>query len=214
MTDTFATPPGDELAVYLMPGRVKGPTDGGDVSPRRALEEAQDAERLGIRTAYLAERYDLKYAPALLGGAGAVTKRLELGTGAVTAFSRHPLLMAAFAATMQAAYGERFVLGLGRGSVDLAEAQHPFGSGFDGFADFVSIVRRLLHGETVDYDGPAGRYERLRLLDSLDVAPPEVICCNLGGPKAVEVAARVGDGMMLPPMLTPEASARAVEQFR
>ena len=137
-----------------------------------------------------------------------------MGTAAVTGFSRHPQLMATFAATMQATFGPRFVLGIGRGSVDFSEALHLFGSKFDAFADYVTIVKRLLRNETVDYHGPAGDYDGIRFLDSLDGPPPEVISCTLRGPKAIEVAARVADGIMLPPCLTPEACATAVTQFR
>jgi alkanesulfonate monooxygenase SsuD/methylene tetrahydromethanopterin reductase-like flavin-dependent oxidoreductase (luciferase family) len=45
------------------------------------LEEAVLAERLGLRRGFLSERYDIKVTGPLLGGVGAVTSRLSLGTG-------------------------------------------------------------------------------------------------------------------------------------
>ena len=100
----------DDIGIFLTAGRVRDPSV--------ALTEAQDAERLGIGRVWLAERYDLKEAGALLGGVAARTSRLGIGTATVATGSRHPLLTAALAATMQAMYGGRFTLGLGRSSND------------------------------------------------------------------------------------------------
>ena len=206
----------DDLAYYLMPGRVKGGAAGHGTSPYRCIEEAVEAERLGIRSGFLTERWDLKDSPALLGGSAAMTSRIELGTSPIVTTSRPALVTASFAATMQATYGERFVLGLGRGVTENPGGQglHPFGTSFQAFEDYVTIVKRLLRGETVTYKGPAGELDNMRLLDTHDGEPPEVWSCSLGGPVASRVAARCCDGLMLPPQLTPDAVRRAVTTFR
>ncbi|ORA07619.1 TIGR03857 family LLM class F420-dependent oxidoreductase [Mycobacterium arosiense] len=219
MTTTAAVelePVIDDLAVYLMPGRVKGPAPGHGAGPRRALDEAVDAERLGIKTAFLTERYDLKNAPALLGGIGAVTTRLEIGTSPIVTSSRPPIVIAGFAATMQAAFGERFILGLGRGITEAPDGAGllPFGDTAETFADYVQMIKTLLRGEVVNYDGPAGRFRNLRMVDTLEGPPPPIWYCAMGGPKACKLAAHVADGLMLMPMLTAEATERAVKTFR
>jgi alkanesulfonate monooxygenase SsuD/methylene tetrahydromethanopterin reductase-like flavin-dependent oxidoreductase (luciferase family) len=78
------------------------------------LDDAVEAERLGFRRVFLSERYNLKEAGVLLGGVGARTTRLGLATGVVALRTRHPLMMVAMGATLHAAFGPRFVLGIGR----------------------------------------------------------------------------------------------------
>jgi alkanesulfonate monooxygenase SsuD/methylene tetrahydromethanopterin reductase-like flavin-dependent oxidoreductase (luciferase family) len=44
--------PLDELGVYLLGGRIK--------DPARAMDEAVEAERIGLTSAWIAERFDMK----------------------------------------------------------------------------------------------------------------------------------------------------------
>jgi 5,10-methylenetetrahydromethanopterin reductase len=196
----------DDIGVFLTAGRIKDPS--------LALTEGEDAERLGIARAWLSERYDLKDAGALLGGVAARTRRLQVGTGVIATGSRHPLLTASLAATMQAMYGGRFILGLGRSGAEYLRGQSIPAHSLAAFEDYVGIVRRLLRGETVSYDGPAGHYEALRCVDPLTCAPPPIWSVILGGPKACRLAARIADGVMLQPFITPDATRRAVTWIR
>jgi len=202
MTSTTA----DDLSAFLLAGRTK--------APAAALTEAADAERLGLRRVWLSERYDLKEAGALLGGVAARTTRIGIATGVVITTSRHPLLTAALGATMQATYGHRFTLGLGRGFGEFLRGQNLTAAGYEAYADYVEILRRLWRGETVTYDGPAGRYEALKTIDPLDGPPPEIWSGIMGGPKAARVAAAVSDGVLLAPFLTPKAVHTAVTTIR
>jgi probable F420-dependent oxidoreductase len=192
----------EDLSVFLVAGRVK--------DPGVALSEGEDAERLGLGKAWLSERYDLKEAGAVLGGVAARTSRLTVGTGVIATGSRHPLLTAALACTMQGMYGNRFVLGLGRSQSEYLRGQSISASSLDAFADYVGIVRRLMNGETVHYDGPAGRYEALRVIDLPAAGPAPIWSVIRGGPLASRLAARVADGVMLQPFITPDATRRAV----
>ena len=77
-------------------------------------------------------------------------------TGLISPARRHVLHTAAFGATMHAAFGPRFILGLGRGEHAYLRHEGLRTAGFDGLVDYVRILRRLWAGETVTYDGPAG----------------------------------------------------------
>jgi probable F420-dependent oxidoreductase len=123
-------------------------------------------------------------------------------------------MAASLAATLQAAYGERFVLGLGRSSGPYLAGQGIAELGFQAFEDYFGILRRLFAGETVSYDGPAGRYEALRTVDPCPGRPPELWATSMGGPRATKLAARVADGLILPGFLTTEAVARVVRTVR
>jgi len=98
------------LSIYILPGRVD--------DPARGIQEAIEAERLGFDRIWLAERYDLKEAGAVLGATAAVTNRIGLATGLVIDACRTPLMTAAMGATLQALSDGRFtVLGTVLGGV-------------------------------------------------------------------------------------------------
>lgn len=196
----------DDVSIWIIPGRVRDP------SP--AIAHAIDAERLGFRRVFLSERFDLKDAGALLGGVLARTSRLEAGTGIAAVGARSPLMTASMAATLQAAYGHRFVLGLGRSSGPYLAGQGIEELGFEAYADYFDILRRLFRGETVSYDGPAGRYDGLRTVDPCPGRPPELWATSMGGPVASKLAARIADGVILPGFLTAEAVGRAAQTIR
>jgi probable F420-dependent oxidoreductase len=204
--ETRLAPVVDDMGIFLIAGRTK--------DPAIALDEGEEAERLGFRRAWLSERYDLKDAGALLGGVSARTTRLEVGPAVIASGSRHPLLTAAFAATMHAMYGGRFVLGLGRSAGEYLAKQSIAIHNLKAFADYIEIVRSLLAGESVTYDGPAGSYEALSCVDLPANGAPPIWYVNEGGPKACRLAAEHADGVMLKPFMTLEAAARSVQRIR
>lgn len=208
----------DDLSAFIIAGRVRAtPMPGSETAvrtPAQGIDDAVEAERLGFRRVFLSERWNLKEAGALLGGAGARTSRIGLGTGVVPPAARHPLHAAALGSTMQAAYGPRFVLGLGRGDDCVYAGTGLRGFGFDALVDYVGILHRLWRGETVAYDGPAGSYARLAMGDRHDGPDPEVWFGTFGLPRGAEAAARAFDGVLLVPTMTPEASHASVTRIR
>ena len=138
-----------ELGCYLLAGQPG--------SSRDIVEEVQVAEELGLGAAFISERYNKKEAATLSGAAGAVSERITIQTAATNHNTRHPMVTAGFARTMQSLTGGRFVLGLGRGIRVLQDA---YGLGHVTTAqleDFAGIMRRLFRGEVIfGHDGPAG----------------------------------------------------------
>lgn len=210
----------DDLSAYLVAGRVAShlPAEVTDETAVRTVaqgvQDGVDAERLGFRTAYLSERWNLKEAGVVLGAVGARTERIGLGTGMVSPARRHVLHMAAFGATMHAAFGPRFVLGLGRGDHAYLRHEGLRTAGFDGVCDYVDILRRLWAGESVTYDGPAGSYRDITLGDVYQGPAPQVYYGTFGLPRAAAAVVRSFDGVILPPMMTPAATAASVTRLR
>jgi 5,10-methylenetetrahydromethanopterin reductase len=209
-----AAPVVSDMSTYLISGRVRSsePDDPRlSRSVRQGVQDGVDAERLGFRRVFISERHDIKEAGVILGGVGALTSHVEIGTGAVSVPSRDPRMAAALGATMQAAYGPRFILGLGRGTGGFMGQK---AVSYAALSDYVQIIRRLWRGETVDYDGPAGRYAGIRLQDTYDGPQPQIWGVLLGGPKACRTAANIYDGVILNPFLTAEAVHNAVGWIR
>jgi 5,10-methylenetetrahydromethanopterin reductase len=197
----------EDLSLYVRGGRVY------DASA--VLEDAVDAEQLGLRRIWLSERYDLKEAGVLLGGMAARTTRLELGTAALIPSSRNPILTAALGATFHSAFGPRLTLGLGRSMGEYISNANMSTVSFEALRDYADLFRRLWRGEEVDYDGPIGSFRGLHMADTYTGAPPQIFSVNLGGPRACRVAASpLFDGVYLQPFLTVDAVAHAVTWIR
>lgn len=200
-------PVADDLSLYIIAGRVH--------SSAQAISDAIDAERLGLRRVWLSERYDLKEAGVLLGGMAASTTRLGVGTAALFPGSRPVILTAALGATLHSAFGPRLTLGLGRSMGAYIRNANFRPLSYQELQDYADLLRRLWAGETVDYDGPLGTFERLHMADRYDGPAPGVYSVMLGGPKSCKVAARpMFDGAYLQPFMTAEAVHNSVTWIR
>jgi 5,10-methylenetetrahydromethanopterin reductase len=198
-------PSGIALGAYVLPGRV---TDPGAV-----VGQAQAAQRLGLRTVWLSERWGTKDLGVVVGAMSQVTSTVRIGSGITHLQSRHPALLASLAMTAQALSDGRFILGVGR-SVDAMWAAVGLPRSTNAsIVDHADIFRRLCRGENVRYDGPAGTYPSLRLNDVPDQPVPPLVFAAIG-PKGLELAGRHFDGVLLHPFLTPAAVRRSVARVR
>lgn len=150
----------------------------------------------------------------ILAAIAARTTRLEVATGIIVPTTRHAWAAAALGATMHAAFGERFILGLGRGEKDAFKGMGIAVTRFDAMLDYVDIYRRLWAGEAVKYDGPAGKFDHLAFAETYHGKHPEVWLAGMAKDMGADAIAKAFDGVMLPPMYTPEATRKAVERIR
>lgn len=202
-TDT----PLDELGIYLLGGRVK--------DPARAIDEARTAESLGLTSAWVAERFDMKELGVLSGAVAASTETIKFGMGSIAAGTRTPAVTAAMGATFVQAFGPRLHLGLARGLWGINEKGGMGKPTMAGFEDYAKILKQLWAGETVNYDGPAGRFTDLRMPDPPTApAPPIILSSWAPGPKATDLSARVFDGVFIGCELTVEATRNICTRLR
>jgi 5,10-methylenetetrahydromethanopterin reductase len=159
-------------------------------------EHVEIAERLGYRRAWL---YD---SPALcsdvwisLALAAQRTSTIGLGTGVLVPRLRHVVTTAAAAAHVELLAPGRLALGIGTGFTG-SRALGQKGMKWADLAVYVEALRALLRGETVDWEGGA-----IRLLQSEGFAPPRPINIPIviaaEGPKGVDVARRLADGLFV-----------------
>jgi alkanesulfonate monooxygenase SsuD/methylene tetrahydromethanopterin reductase-like flavin-dependent oxidoreductase (luciferase family) len=132
--------------------------------------------------------------------AAAATSRVRLGTSILVLPTRHPVLLAKELATLQALSGDRFILGVGTGwdarefdAVGMQKKER--GARTD---EAIEIVRRLLSGERVSYEG------RFTRLDDVEIAPA------VEGRQPVWVAG----GRQVPHAVSPEPPAMAPTVLR
>jgi probable F420-dependent oxidoreductase len=168
---------------------------------------------MGLGTAFIAERYDRKEAATLCGAAGASSTRIAIQTAATNHNTRHPMVTAGFARTMQSLTHGRFVLGLGRG---VPLAQDAYGIPRITTAqleDFAVVMRRLFRGEAVvGHDGPAGSWPVLFLDDRLDEYLPLSIVAF--GPETLRLGGRCFDHVVLHTYFTDATTSRCVRTVK
>ena len=194
----------EQFSTYILPGRV---TD-----PQRGILEAQDASRIGLGGIWVSERYAVKEPVVISAAAMQMAPGLRIGT-TMYANMRHPVVTASVGNLMQALSGNRFSLLLARAvpAFFAALGQPPIT--IARLTDFISILRRLWAGETVDYEGILGRMPAMRLTDLFDAPPPPIIFTAIG-PKSLAFAGAHCDGVLLHAFITPEGVRRSIKIVR
>ena len=147
---------------------------------------------------------------AYLALAARQTQRVTLGTAVTNPYTRHPGITASSIATIDDISGGRGVLGIGAGD-------RPVGAlGFDAarlrdMRDTVGAIRRLLAGETVDMTAErfSLREAHLRLSARRDVP----IFLSASGPRMLELAGEIADGVILLAGLFEEGVRYAIEHI-
>jgi 5,10-methylenetetrahydromethanopterin reductase len=220
MVDTQELPQvAEDLSAYIISGAVRSKQDASARAtefrtPAQGIDDGVAAERLGFRRVWMAERWDIKHSATVLSGVAARTSRIGVGAGVIDPTAHHPVITAAYGATMHCCYGPRFVLGLGRGVAGYMQGSGIAMATYRQMADYIKIVRALWRGETVHYDGPVGRFEALAFAETYDGPDPEIWFAGIGQPKGAQLVAECCDGILLPTQFTPEATHDAVNRIR
>src|SRR3546814_2546098 len=139
----------EKFGTYILPGRVN--------DPRRGIEEAQEAERIGLGAVWISERFALKEPAVLAGAVSEATSKIRI-SGTMYATMRHPIVTASVANMKQAMSGACFRLMFARAVPAYMKMLGVPGITMERFADVITIVRRLWAGGTVHYEGIMGKF--------------------------------------------------------
>ncbi len=175
--------------------------------PEEIVRHAVLAEQAGFDALMVSEHFhpwvdDVSasgYAFSTLGAIAAATERIELVTAVTTPLFRyHPAVVAQAAATIDRLSGGRFRLGVGTGE-NLNEG--PLGYTFPKYAEraarmaeALEIMRRLLDGEKLTYEGEFYQTDRAKLYSPPISDLP--IWMAAGGPKSAVLAATMTQGII------------------
>ncbi|MGA1363036.1 MAG: TIGR03857 family LLM class F420-dependent oxidoreductase [Ilumatobacteraceae bacterium] len=190
-----------ELGFYTLAGAPR--------SPRDMLDELAHAERLGLGTAFISERFNIKEAGALTGAACAATTKIDIVTAATNHTTRHPVVTASWASTLHLLSAGRFSLGIGRGIEAMFRAFGMPLATTESMESFALLMRRLWNGETVlNHTDVTGTYPVLRLDPEFRLDIP--LSLTAFGPRTLELGGRAFDNVILHTFFTDETTARAV----
>ena len=177
--------------------------------PRKIAELVQQAEARGtVRGLFVAEAaHDPFIALAL---AATHSERIELGTSVAVAFARTPMELAYSAYDLQQLSGGRLVLGLGSQIKPHVTRRYamPWSRPADRMREYVEALRAIWHswqtGEALAFDGEFYQHTLMPPLFSpgpLDGPSPRIWVAAVG-PRMVETAGAVADGIICHPLLS------------
>ncbi|MGN6598850.1 MAG: TIGR03557 family F420-dependent LLM class oxidoreductase, partial [Actinomycetes bacterium] len=175
-----------------------------EYSPRELVEQARLAQDAGFEALWISDHYhpwnDAQgQSPFVWSVIGAISQvcSLPVMTAVTCPTVRiHPAVVAQAAGTVGQLTHGGFTLGVGSGE---ALNEHVLGDPWptverrlEMLEEAVALIRRLWTGEVVTWEGKHYRVDHARLYN-LPRTPPEIYVSGFG-PKATDLAARIGDG--------------------
>jgi len=193
--------------------------------PEELVVHAVAAEEAGFDMVVVSEHFHpwvddasaSGFAFTTLGAIAQATSRIELATGVTTPLFRyHPGVVAQAAATIDRLAGGRFTLGVGTGE-NINEG--PLGYPFPRYAErnarmdeALQIMRRLLDGEKLDFEGEYYNTDRAKLY-SPPLGPVPILLAA-GGPKSATLAGRRAQGVVISVKDPGDALERVITPLR
>jgi G6PDH family F420-dependent oxidoreductase len=172
--------------------------------PLDLLTQAKLVEHAGFHSVFISDHFhpwierqgQSPFVWSVIGAISSATNH-KVTTGVTCPTVRvHPAILAQAAATTQILLQGRFVFGVGSGE---ALNEHILGDRWPSveirlrmLEEAIEVIRLLWQGDLVNHHGEFYTVENARLYSVPDTPPP--IAVSGFGPKAAELAARVGDG--------------------
>lgn len=189
--------------------------------PEQIVEYAKLAENVGFDGVMVSEHFQpwvddvgaSGFAFSTLGALAVATTKLKLMTAVTTPLFRyHPAIVAQAAATIDRLSGGRFELGIGTGE-NINEGV--LGYTFPNYAEraertreAITIMRRLLSGEKLDYKGVYYQTHAAKLYSGAVGRVP--IYLAAGGPKSATMAGDMADGVITSVKVAADTIAKVI----
>ena len=182
----------------------------GGLTPQRCVALARCAEVQGFATVWFAENpFNRGILPAAAACA-ALTERLRIGIGVFNPFNRHPSLMAMEIGALDELADGRAALGIGAG---IGASVERMGFSYDrpigALKDAFTIVRALLAGNTISYEGSVFSINDVKL-DYQPPRPDMPLLMAARGNQSLRLCGQIADGLMISNFCNPSFTEYAV----
>ncbi len=177
------------------------------------LASARVMDEAGMDTIWLAEAYpwwrkhgmEARSSTVVSALIARETKRLAIGWGIISPFTRHPVQVAMDARVVQEAAGpNRFLLGFGTSKIFLNNIKSQTSKTLGPMRDAVAIVRGVLGGDAFEYDGDTWSASVPALREEAHTpreVPPVYVAAT--APKMQALSGEIADGCLTPSITTP-----------
>lgn len=175
------------------------------------VEVAQRLEADGLDQLWVIEDCFFTTAPSLAATAFAHTERLHVGIGILPAVARNAAITAMELATLAQLAPGRLLAGIGHGVQEwMEQIGARAASPLTALDEVVSTVKRLLDGQSVNFDGRYVQLHDVVLDPPPDIAPP--LLTGVRGPKSLELTGRLADGLILADCAGPTHTRASIER--
>ncbi len=183
---------------------------------RAGLEFVRYAEACGFEAVWQAESRLVRDAIVPMAAYAAVTERIKVGSGVINNWTRNIGLLAATFLTLDDLAPNRILCGIGAWWDPLArnvgiERRNPL----QAMRETVEVLRRLLRMERVTFHGQFHHVEGIELDVVHGRREPRHVPIYIGatGPKMMELAGEIADGVLLNYCVPPEYNQEALAQL-
>ena len=182
-------------------------------SPADFEEMVTEIETLGYDNLWLTDSsLHSRNCWAYLTLAARQTSRMVLGTAVTNPVTRHPAVTAVAAATLADISGGRAILGIGAGDRPLLSLGYK-PARLATLEASVAAIRALWSGATVEADEPGFALHNAHYRFPPGTDTPIPVWVSATGPRTLELAGRVADGVILLAGLHPEGISFALEHI-
>jgi probable F420-dependent oxidoreductase len=166
-------------------------------TPEELVGVMKEAERRGYHTAWVSEVTGPD-AFVLLTLIASQTATLRVSTGVVPVQTRTPVALGLAGATLDRIAPGRVAIGLGLSSPVVVGDWHgaPFSPKVSQLREAVAIIRQVMSGERVTFEGKHYRVRGFRMSGAVP-SPPVKVYLSALGPRALELAGEIADGVLL-----------------
>lgn len=183
-----------------------------DLPASQVLAYARRAEELGFDELWVVEDLGFRGGVAQAAAVLAATERIVVGIGILPAAVRTAAFAAMELGTLAELFPGRVHAGIGHGMPHWMRGLGVWPqSPLTLLDEYFDAVRSLLTGARTDRSGRYVHVDDLVLESPPRVAPP--LLAGVRGPKSLQLAGRIADGVVLAEPVTPEYLAHAREQM-
>ncbi len=182
---------------------------------RETVAMAKACEEAGFDTFWIAEAYpwwrkhsfEARSSTAVLAVIARETRRMQLGWGIISPYTRHPVQIAMEARVMQDLAGERFLLGLGASKIFMKEIGEGEGERVGPatvMRESIEIIKGVLQGDAFHYEGKVFQANVPPLKADAHTPrgiPPIYVAGT--GPVLQRLSGSIGDGLLTASITTP-----------
>jgi 5,10-methylenetetrahydromethanopterin reductase len=182
---------------------------------RETVAMAKASEDAGFDAFWIAEAYpwwrkhsfEARSSTAVLAVIAAETRRIQLGWGIISPYTRHPVQIAMEARVMQDLAGDRFLLGLGASKIFMKEIGQGEGERAGPakvMRESIEIIKGVLAGDAFEYQGKVFQANVPALKPDAHTPrgiPPIYVAGT--GPVLQRISGVVGDGLLTASITTP-----------
>lgn len=182
---------------------------------REWFKYAELAEERGYESIWVAEHYYFRDAFSPIAAFALRTNKIRLATSVINPYTRNPALIAMTIATVDELSNGRAILGIGAGMFYHIEEEMgiKMEKPLTAIKECVKIIRELLAGRTVTYQGEIFNARRVKL-GFKPVREYVPIYIGAVGPRMLQLAGEIGDGVLLTLGSSPEYTRYAVESVK